>query len=171
MDSYRQTFNPIEKSSENPFGSSEEIQILHNEEGAKLNVISSAKISLFLILFLYVIFYLQINTHISQESQDLLPQNEPSGDLLGHSYPSMHTSQSQMPSELDQNQQIEKKFTVKHSDGFNDFSPSSPTSDPYTKLDYYQNYPVEYRTVLWEQNRQKRIEEIQDQNKDNELEG
>lgn len=40
-----------------------------------------------------------------------------------------------------------------------------------SKLDFYNKYSVEERTLIWEQNRQKRINEIQKQNKDNDLDG
>uniref|UniRef100_A0A7S3NT10 Uncharacterized protein n=1 Tax=Euplotes crassus TaxID=5936 RepID=A0A7S3NT10_EUPCR len=92
-----------------------------------------------------------IKTQHAQATPEMLAQADLSNEMLMNSgeYPPTHELQD-----------------------FSKFSHNETTiDDQYTKLDYYRQYPVEHRTVLWEQNRRKRIEEIKNKNKDNELTG
>lgn len=43
------------------------------------------------------------------------------------------------------------------------------SSNLNSKLDFYNQYPVEDRTLMWEQNRKRKIEEIQNREKDSDL--
>jgi len=75
-------------------------------------------------------------------------------------------------SQLSQNNlhPIEEEFSVKKKNP--KLSQSNFTEEidnTYSKIDYYQQYPIEYRTVMWEQNRRKKIEQCQHLKKNNEL--
>jgi hypothetical protein len=57
----------------------------------------------------------------------------------------------------------------KQSPNFRETDKFEASSDKYSKLDIYRQYPVEDRTVMWEQNRKRRLDYIKSQTKDSEL--
>mmetsp|Transcript_3041 Transcript_3041/g.2521 ORF Transcript_3041/g.2521 Transcript_3041/m.2521 type:complete len:161 (+) Transcript_3041:176-658(+) len=65
---------------------------------------------------------------------------------------------------------IEEELSVKKKSG--NFSLSEQYDEQvnqYARTDYYQQYPVEDRTIMWEINRRKKIESIKNRKKNSEL--
>ena len=67
-------------------------------------------------------------------------------------------------------QVIERKYSVKNKRGKNQkCTPNQLPSTRSSKVEHYDRYSVEDRTLLWEKNRQNRIQQIQESKKDSEL--
>lgn len=65
---------------------------------------------------------------------------------------------------------IEEELSVKkRSPKFNNSEPNSEPGDRNIRGKYYKHYAVEDRTVLWEQQRRKKIENIQYMQRDSDL--